>query len=99
LTELFLKQRQNKLEKKWQEEEKIRSQIEECNKKIFKKQRKRLDKFYNITQTAFILGVHRQSIYYWIKKGWLKPKRNYRNHPVFTVLDIEKLIEWRNTIK
>ena len=99
MAELFLQQRQRKFEKKQQKEKKIRLQIEECNKKIFKKQRKRLDKFYNITQTAFILGVHRQSIYYWIKKGWLNPKRDYRNYPIFTVLDIEKLIEWRNTIK
>lgn len=96
---MFLKYRKTKLEKKRQKEAKIRTQIDECDKKIFKKQRKRLDKFYNITQTAFILSVHRQSIYYWIKKGWIDPKRDYRNYPVFTVLDIEKLIEWRNALK
>ena len=96
---MYLNHRKKKLEAKWQKEEKIRSQIEECDKKIFKKHRKRLDKFYNITQTAFIVGVHRQSIYYWLKKGWIKPKRDYRNYPVFTVLDIEKLIEWRNNLK
>ena len=82
MAELFLKERQRKFEKKQQEEEKIRSQIEECDKKIFRKERKRLDKFYNITQTAFILGVHRQSIYYWIKKGWINPQRDYRNYTV-----------------
>ena len=52
-----------------------------------------------MTQTARILGVHRETLYYWIKKGWLKPKRDYRNYPVFTVLDIEELIKWKNTIK
>jgi DNA-binding transcriptional MerR regulator len=52
-----------------------------------------------MTQAAGILGVHRQTLYYWIKKGWLKPKRDYRNYPVFTVLDIEDLIKWRDTLK
>lgn len=28
-----------------------------------------------MTQTAHILGVHRQTIYYWIKKGLVKPKQ------------------------
>ena len=78
---------------------KILSPVMFHTKKIFKKQRKRLDKFYNVTQTASILGVHRQSIYYWIKKGWLKPKRDHRNYPVFTVLDIENIIECRNSAK
>ncbi|MBI5874159.1 MAG: MerR family transcriptional regulator [Candidatus Omnitrophica bacterium] len=52
-----------------------------------------------MTQAARILGVHRETLYYWIKKGWIKPKRDYRNYPVFTVLDIEELIKWKNTIK
>ena len=65
----------------------------------FRKCNKRSAKRYNMTQTARILGVHRETLYYWIKKGWLKPKRDYRNYPVFTVLDIEELIQWKNTIK
>ncbi|MFH0918381.1 MAG: MerR family transcriptional regulator [Candidatus Omnitrophota bacterium] len=77
----------------------IDSQIEECNKKIFRKCSKRSAKRYNMTQAARILGVHRETLYYWIKKGWLKPKRDYRNYPVFTVLNIEELIKWKNTIK
>ena len=96
---MYLNHKKRKLEAKWQKDEEIRSQIKECDKKVFKKHSKRLDEFYNITQTAFMLGVHRQSIYYWIKKGWLDPKRDYRNYPIFTVLDIEKIIEWRNTLK
>ncbi len=77
----------------------IDSQIEECDKKIFRKCTKRSAKRYNMTQTARILGVHRETLYYWIKKGWIKPRRDYRNYPVFTVLDIEGLIKWKNTIK
>ena len=90
---------EKKAEKKLQKERLIDSQIAECDKKIFRRQIKRSDKKYNMTQTARILGVHRETLYYWIKKGWLKPKRDYRNYPVFTVLDIEKLINWKNTIK
>lgn len=50
-------------------------------------------------QTAQVLEVHRQTLYYWIRKGWVKPKRDYRRYPVFTVLDIEKLIEWKNMLR
>ena len=99
LTELFFIQRRIKLEKKQKKEENFRIQILERDQKIFKKQYEGSDKFYNITQTAHILGVHRQTIYYWIKKGWIKPKKDYRNYPVFTVLDIENIIKWRKTIK
>ncbi|TRZ79439.1 MerR family transcriptional regulator [bacterium] len=88
-----------KAEKKLQKEQLIDSQIAECDKTIFRRQIKWSDKRYNMTQTARILDVHRETLYYWIKKGWLKPKRDYRNYPVFTVLDIEKLIKWKNTIK
>ena len=90
---------EKKTEKKKQKEQLIDSQITECDKKVFRKQIKRSDKKYNMTQAARILGVHRETLYYWIKKGWLKPKRDYRNYPIFTVLDIEKLIKWKNTIK
>lgn len=54
---------------------------------------------YNITQAAKELGVARQTLYYWIKKGWIKPKRDYRNYPVFTEEDIEKINEWRNKLR
>jgi DNA-binding NtrC family response regulator len=80
-------------------EQAIDRQVEECDKKVFHNCTKRSGRRYNLTQTARILGVHRETLYYWIKKGWLKPKRDYRNYPVFTVLDIENLMKWRNTIK
>ena len=99
LYELYKQYRERKLEKKLEKEELLETQIDENDKKIFRKYIKRSDRKYNLTQTAGILGVHRQTLYYWIKKGWVKPKRDYRNYPVFTALDIENLIKWRNTIK
>jgi transcriptional regulator with PAS, ATPase and Fis domain len=74
------------------------NQIEGCNRKIIKSRIIRSSKNYNLTQAAHLLKVHRQTIYYWIKKGWVKLKRDYRNYPVFTVLDIENIIKWRNTL-
>ena len=87
------------IEERKNKEQAIDSQIEECDKKVFHKCTKRSAKRYNMTQTARILGVHRETLYYWIKKGWLKPKRDYRNYPVYTVLDIENIIKWKNSIK
>jgi DNA-binding NtrC family response regulator len=87
------------IEGKTQKEWEVDSQIEKADKKIFQRRVKRSIKRYNMTQTAKILGVHRETLYYWIKKRWIKPRRDYRNYPVFTVLDIENLIKWKNTIK
>jgi DNA-binding transcriptional MerR regulator len=56
------------------------------------------DKRYNMREPAKELGVTRQTIYYWFKKGWVKPKRDYRNFPVFTVADIKKIKEWKNSL-
>jgi DNA-binding transcriptional MerR regulator len=55
-------------------------------------------KRYNITQAAKELGVARQTLYYWIKKGWVKPKRDYRNYPVFTGDDIRRIRDWKNKL-
>jgi DNA-binding transcriptional MerR regulator len=57
------------------------------------------EKIYNMTELADKLGVPRQTIYYWIEKGWVKPKRDYRNYPVFTEQDVEQIISWKSTIK
>ena len=56
-------------------------------------------KIYTVTETAKILGVSRQGIYHWFKKGWVKVKRDFRNLPVFTEKDIKKINKWRNTLK
>ena len=54
---------------------------------------------YNMVEAAKQLGVTRQTIYYWIKKGWVKPKRDYRNFPVFTDTDIRNLKKWKEELK
>jgi len=67
------------IEERRNKEQEADSQIQEGDKTVFRKCNKRSAKRYNMTQTARILGVHRETLYYWIKKGWLKPKRDYRN--------------------
>ncbi|MBI5346386.1 MAG: MerR family transcriptional regulator [Chlamydiae bacterium] len=56
-------------------------------------------KIYTIKDTAEILNVHRMTIYHWLKKGWVKVRRDYRNLPVFTEKDIENIKKWRNTLR
>ena len=85
--------------KKKEEVEKIDVQIEEHDKKVFRQKIKRSAKRYNMIQTARVLQVSRGTLYYWIKKGRIRPKRDYRGYPVFTVLDIEVIIKWKNKIQ
>lgn len=54
---------------------------------------------YNITHAAKELGVARQTLYNWIEKEWIKPKKDYRNYPVFTKDDISRIREWRDKLK
>jgi DNA-binding transcriptional MerR regulator len=54
---------------------------------------------YNKVELANELNVHYQTINYWIKKGWIKPMRDYRDYPVFTEDDVHKIIKWKNTLK
>jgi len=56
-------------------------------------------KKYTMTETAKILGVHRQTMIHWVRKGRIKPKRDYKNWPVFTDKCIEKIKVWRETLK
>ncbi len=58
-----------------------------------------MNKRYNITHAAKELGVTRQTLYNWIEKGWVKPKRDYRDYPVFTDKDIKDINKWRKTLK
>lgn len=58
-----------------------------------------MDKRYNITHTAKELGVTRQTLYNWIEKGWVKPKKDYRKYPVFTIADIEDIKKWRDKLE
>ncbi|MDD5015813.1 MAG: MerR family transcriptional regulator, partial [Atribacterota bacterium] len=82
--------------KKEEKQENMDSQIDKNDKKIFKKRIKRSIKRYNMVQTARILQVSRGTLYYWIKKGWIKPKRDHKGYPVFTTIDIENIIKWKN---
>lgn len=87
------------INKKKEREEQVNHILDEPDKTIIRKAAKRKLKRYNLSQAAKILNVPRQSLYYWIKRGWVKPRRDYRCYPVFTVFDIEEIIKWRNTIK
>jgi len=62
---------------------------------VHRRQRRRLQR-YNLTQTAKILQVTRQGLYYWMKQGWVKARRDYRGYPVFTVFDIEQIMKWQD---
>lgn len=50
-------------------------------------------------EAAQELGVTRQTLYYWFKKGWVKPKRDYRNYPIFTIKDINAIKSWKNRLR
>jgi len=58
-----------------------------------------MNKRYNITRAAKELGITRQTLYNWIEKGWVRPKRDYRNYPVFTKEDISNIEKWRSELK
>jgi DNA-binding transcriptional MerR regulator len=57
-------------------------------------------KALSISETARILGVHRHTLRYWLKKKWVQPPRkDYRGYPVFAPEDIEAIKKWRRTLK
>jgi len=56
-------------------------------------------KTYNKIELAKKLNVHYQTINYWIKKNWIKPMRDYRNYPVFSEEDVQKIIQWKHSLK
>ena len=57
------------------------------------------EKRYNMKEIADKLGVTRQTLYYWFKKGWIKPRRDYRNYPVFTESDLDKIKAWLDDLR
>ncbi|MBI3317010.1 MAG: MerR family transcriptional regulator [Candidatus Omnitrophica bacterium] len=54
---------------------------------------------YNLTKAAKRIGVHRLTLYYWMKKGWIKLHRDHRGFPVFTEADIKKIILWHKKLR
>jgi len=57
-----------------------------------------MERRYSLSEAAQELGLTRQGLYYWIEKGWVNPKRDYKGHPVFTEDDMEKIKNWRNKL-
>ncbi len=60
---------------------------------------KKKTKKYTITRLAKELGVTRQTIYYWIRKKWVTPGKDYRNYPVFSDKDMREIKKWHGAIK
>ena len=56
-------------------------------------------KRYNLKSAAAELGVHRLTLYYWLKKGWITVKRDYRNLPVLTEDDLRDIRKWRSVLR
>ncbi len=56
-------------------------------------------KRYNMVHAAKLLGVTRQTLYNWIRRGWVKPGRDYKDYPVFTEADMRKIKKWKETIR
>ena len=65
---------------------------------VHRRQRRRLHR-YNLTQAAKVLQITRQGLYYWMKRGWVKARRDHRGYPVFIVFDIEQIMKWRDWLK
>ena len=99
MTEAAKRHLEKLLNKNKEREEQVEQILDAPDKKIIRRAKKRKLKRYNLSQVAKILDVPRQSLYYWIKRGWIKPWRDCRRYPVFTVFDIEEIIKWRSTIK
>ena len=56
-------------------------------------------KRYNMVEAAKLLRVTRQTLYNWMKRGWVKPGRDYKDFPVFTEADMRKIKKWKETIR
>ena len=78
----------------WSAKEKIRR-----SEKQSEREPHRENGQYSLTGAAKVLGVTRQCLYYWIKKKWIVPRRDFRNYPVFTVFDIQAIEKWRKTLR
>ncbi len=56
-------------------------------------------KIYNVSQASKKIGVSRQILHAWIGKSWVKPKRDYRDYPVFSEADVKNVIAWRKEVR
>ncbi len=85
------------IEAEQRDEEAIGRILDVSDRKVVETQRARELKHYNLTEVSKILGVTRQGLYYWIRKGWVKVKRDGRSYPAFTVFDNKRIMSWRNS--
>ena len=49
-----------------------------------------------------IARLHKLQVLYFFSssgKGWVKPKRDYRDFPIFLEADLKKLKKWKDTLK
>lgn len=58
---------------------------------------KAVKKTIGVGALASELGVHRQTIQYWLRKKWIPFNRDYRGWPVFTPDDVERIRQWRDS--
>ena len=84
------------LQKKEQQRQEVKQILAGVDRAIVQRRQRRRLQRYNLTQTAKILQVTRQGLYYWMKKGWVKARRDHRGYQVFTVFDIEQIMKWRD---
>lgn len=52
----------------------------------------------NVMEAAELIGVHERTVRYWLRKGWIQAKRDYRGFPVFTRQDINGIRKWRTRL-
>ncbi len=63
-----------------------------------KAQLKLIKSSIGVSDLAKELGVHRQTVQFWIRKKWVPVHRDYRGWPVFTEEDVKKIRQWRGQI-
>ena len=56
-------------------------------------------KTYNVSHASRKIGVSRQTLHAWIRKSWVKPKKDYRDYPVFSEEDVKNIIAWRKELR
>ena len=65
---------------KKEQEKKALNIFEEPDRNLLMAQKRKRPKRFNLTQTAKVLEVPRQTVYCWIKKKWVRLRRDYRNY-------------------
>lgn len=54
---------------------------------------------YSVVQAAKMLNTTRQSLFRWIKRGWIPDVgRDYKGDRIFTETDIKQIRKWRESI-